>query len=72
MKLTICDITNIVNHTNLLSSVHKYSRNSSDVVKLTEYPLIPVMKNSKLYNLAFTTETKNLYRSAQQMRAPRI
>jgi hypothetical protein len=61
MKVTNCDSTNTVKHTNLHWSIRKYGRNSSEVVNLTAYPLTPVTKDSELYNFTFTKETKQSY-----------
>jgi len=57
----ICIYTNNVKHTTLCLSIRKYGRNSSVIVKLTAYPLTPVMKDSKLYPFAVTTEAKPFY-----------
>jgi hypothetical protein len=61
MKVTNCDSTNTVNQTNLRLSIRKYGRNSSEVVKITAYPLTPVTRDSELYNFPLTKQTNKTY-----------
>ena len=50
-----------VKHTTLRLSIRKYARKSSNAVKLTAYPLTPVMRDSELHPLAVTKDTKQTY-----------